>query len=406
MNVFTILFLSFKQFISFIAYGVSFLFPRRKTLWIYGNLKGTFRDNAKYFFIYNSIHYTNIHHVWISQSKEVVADLRKMGLKAVYKFSPLAFWYALTAKVYIYNAAPTDTVHGCLRGTAYCFNLWHGIPFKKIEYDIKKGSFYKRFFNPIGWRQKFESFLFEPKLFRNSDGVLATSEKLKPIFRSAFKIGDEKVFIGPYPRNEVFKMSVTELLDYINNYEKDEIKEWVKKMCAFESVLIYMPTFRDENPDFMDKAISDFAKLNEVCARNNTLFMIKAHMLTRFNVNLTGYSHIALLDNHIDVYPLLPLTHALISDYSSIIFDYSLMHKKILFYAYDIDEYLCKSRESYFNYKDVFSDNIIGNFEELIMQLNELNLSSKYEYPTPLTFLQNDKTLADITAHIYKMANK
>lgn len=393
-------FLIFKQAFSFVAYSVSFLFPRNKKLWLYGNLKGSFRDNSKYLFIYNSTHFTEINHIWISQSKDVVASINKIGFKAVYKFSPLAFWYALSAKVYIYNSAPTDTVHGCLRGKAYCFNLWHGIPFKKIEYDIKKGSFYKRFFNPIGLQQKIASFLFEPKLFRNSDGVLATSEKLTGIYCSAFKLKSGQVYIGPYPRNEIFNLSESELSAFINKYESTEFKSLINIIVRFKRVVIYMPTFRDDNPNFMDNAIPDFERLEQVCKQTNTLFLIKAHILTKFTTDLSKFGHIKQIDSNIDVYPLLPYTNALISDYSSIIFDYSLLNKKIIFYAFDKEEYLSKSREAYFEYDDVFSKDIIKDFEGLLHDLQYFDSKKKYEYPLPKSFLQNKRTMGDITLHI------
>jgi CDP-glycerol glycerophosphotransferase (TagB/SpsB family) len=331
--------------------------------------------------------------------------VNEMGFKAVYKFSLPAFWYALTAKVYIYNSAPTDTVHGCLRGTAYCFNLWHGIPFKKIEYDIEKGSFYKKFFNPVGIRQKISSFLFEPKIFRNSNGFLATSKKLIPVFASAFKTTEEKIFIGPYPRNELFKLSKNELHDFIHKYESPSFQQLCMGLGAYNAVVIYMPTFRDDNPGFMDNAIPDWEKLNAVCKKTKTLFLIKAHILTKFSTDLSRYDHILMIDSNVDVYPLLPYTHALISDYSSIIFDYSLLNKKIIFYAFDKDEYLSKSRESYFKYEEVFSKDITCNAESL---LNEIELLAtegtlaRHQYDLSKSFLENNATINDITNHLKK----
>ena len=394
-----------KQLISFLAYGISFLFPRNKKVWLYGNMKGSFRDNAKYLFIYNSTHFPEIKHIWISQSAVVVDLVEAMGFKAANKFSLTAFYYALTAKVYIYNAAPTDTVHGCLRGNAYCFNLWHGVPFKKIEYDIKKGSSYKSFFNPVGVGEKLSSFLFEPKVFRYSNGILTTSPKLVNIFCSAFRMTKEQVFIGPYPRNEVFKISQNELEDFINKYESSVLKETIKNMNGYNSVVIYLPTFRDDNPDFMNDAIPDFEKLHEVCKKTNTLFLIKAHVLTQFNTDLSAFTHIRNMDTHIDVYPLLPYTHALVSDYSSIIFDYSLMDKKIIFYAFDKPEYLSKSRESYFDYAEVFSKDIVSNFDGLVKEIEQLDPAVQQSYPLPKSFLENEKSIGDITAHLKAAIN-
>ncbi len=387
MNLIEILKSSIKQFFSFLVYFISFCFPRNKKLWLYGNLKGTFRDNAKHLFIYNSVHFPEIKHIWISQSKDVVNEIQSIGLLAIYKYSFAAFYYGFTAKVYIYNAAPTDVMHGCMRGSAFLLNLWHGVPFKKIEYDITKGSNYRKFFNPVGFREKMESFLFEPKTFRNSDCILAPSPKLVSLFSGAFRMLEGKIFVGPYPRNEVLKISADQLADFIDKYESPDFKEVVAHIQQFKSAIIYMPTFRDDSPDFMNLAIPNFEKLNNLCKKTNTLFLIKAHIHTVFNVNVSAFSNIQNLSSNIDIYPLLPYTHALISDYSSIIFDYSLLDKKIIFYAFDKDEYLSKSRESYFLYEEVFSKDIVKDFESLLNQIEVLNPGDKHEYKVTKAFV-------------------
>lgn len=163
-----------------------------------------------------------------------------------------------------------------------------------------------------------------------------------------------------------------------------------------------MPTFRDDNPDFMDNAIPDFESLEQVCKQTNTLFLIKAHILTKFSTDLSKFGHVMQIDSNIDVYPMLPYTSALISDYSSIIFDYSLLNKKIMFYTFDKEEYLSKSRESYFEYEEVFSNDIIRDFDGLLHELQNFD-NEKYEYPLPKSFLQKVSDMDDITRHIKKM---
>jgi len=390
----------------FVIYYLSFLFPRNKKIWLYGNYQGTFRDNAKYLFIYNNIHFPEIKHVWISPSQEVVNTLNLLGFTSFYRYSFHAIYYAFIAKVYIYNVVPRDISNGYYRGTAFLFNLWHGVPYKKIEYDIEKGPL-KTFFHPVGFKEKFERFLYEPETFRSSSAVLATSAKLDDIFSSAFRLPKDKVCIGPYPRNWPLKFSKIELIDFINKYETKGFNQLISSLSAFNSVIIYMPTFRDANPDFMDQAIPDFEKLNYFCKRNNTLFLIKAHVLTKFSADLSKFSNIKSLDSELDVYPLLPFTHALVSDYSSIIFDYSLLKKKIIFYAFDKEDYLSKSRESYFEYEEIFSNDITSSFEALLKEIELLgqNEPLKYEYPLSSAFFDTNTDLNNIVHYIKKSIN-
>ena len=394
-----------KQVTCFIVFVCSFSVPRNKKVWLYGNLNGSFRDNAKYLFIYNSAFFPEIKHIWISQSRDVVSTIHSIGLRSVYKYSIPSLFYGLIAKVYIYNHAPTDAMHGCMRGSALLFNLWHGVPFKKIEYDIMSGSEYRKFFNPKNFSEKLESFLFEPKIFRNSDYVLATSNELVPVFSSAFRLPADKIFVGTYPRNEVLKLTSERLIGYIIENEALGLVKILDKIKSFRSSVIYMPTFRDNNPDFMNVALPDLEKLNDECKGLDILFLIKAHPLTRFGSDLSKFSHIMCLDNNIDVYPLLPFTNALISDYSSIIFDYSLLDRQILFYAFDKEEYLSENRESYFEYEKVFSKEIISDFDSLLRNVALLYKIEFKEYPSLKKFVQNADGMEAITKHIKKSIN-
>ena len=87
------------------------------------------------------------------------------------------------------------------------------------------------------------------------------------------------------------------------------------------------------------------------------------------------YSNLTFMDSTADVYALLPLTDVLITDYSSIMFDYPLMDgKSQILYQYDYDEYVA---EREFNFP--LEGNIIGrkvvSFEELIQVLRTEDFS-------------------------------
>lgn len=402
MNLVSKSFLILKQLFFFVIYVLSFVFPRNKKIWLYGNYQGTFRDNSKYLFIYNNINYPEISHVWISSSKEVVNTINILGFKSLYRYSYLSFYYAFTAKVYIYNVVPTDILNGYCSGSAFLFNLWHGIPYKKIEYDIKMGPL-KNFFHPVGFKEIFNRFLHEPDTFRKSTAVLTTSPKLLDIYSSAFRLSKDKICIGPYPRNWSLEFSRAKLIEFIKKYETKQFNQFISSLSNYTSVIIYMPTFREANPDFMEKAIPDFEKLHCVCKRENTLFLIKAHVLTKFSADLSAFTHIKSLDSQIDVYPLLPFTNCLVSDYSSIIFDYSLLRKKIIFYAFDKEKYLLKSREAYFSYEEIFTENYTKDFTSLLSEIGAINQQEQvYDYPLSSSFFDENTNMTDINKFIKK----
>jgi CDP-glycerol glycerophosphotransferase len=66
-----------------------------------------------------------------------------------------------------------------------------------------------------------------------------------------------------------------------------------------------------------------------------------------------------------DVYPLLPLCDLLITDYSSIFFDFLLLDRPMIFFAYDLDKYLAEDRAMYFEYDSITPGVKCHNYDEL-----------------------------------------
>ena len=83
------------------------------------------------------------------------------------------------------------------------------------------------------------------------------------------------------------------------------------------------------------------------------------------------YSNIRVLDNESDMYPLFANVDLLITDYSSIFFDFLLTDKPVLFYPYDKDAYLTQDRSMYDDYDSVTPGHKAYNFEELYSKLED-----------------------------------
>lgn len=84
------------------------------------------------------------------------------------------------------------------------------------------------------------------------------------------------------------------------------------------------------------------------------------------------------MDKDIDIYPLLSSTDVLITDYSSIYYDYILLHnKEVIFYTFDINEYLSECRDFVIDFKTVTPGIHIKNFGELYKIIEE-NISCPF----------------------------
>ena len=87
----------------------------------------------------------------------------------------------------------------------------------------------------------------------------------------------------------------------------------------------------------------DLPYLEEFCSKNNLIFILKLHpFVMQFQENFApteGFTNILFHDAVSDIYPLLKYTDLLITDYSSIYFDFLLLDRPIIFFNYDYDEY-------------------------------------------------------------------
>ncbi len=141
-----------------------------------------------------------------------------------------------------------------------------------------------------------------------------------------------------------------------------------------------MPTWRDDDSNFIENSNIDFALLNEVLNSNNYLLLLKFHHHTKLDINIDNLSNIILIDNNLDIYPILPFTDYLITDYSSIYFEYLLLNKEILFFCFDLDNYLERNRKMYFDYELYTPGRKFYNFTELIEALKNKRIIENLNY--------------------------
>lgn len=333
----------------------SYLTPRNINRWCFG---ASFSGNAKYLFIYMSRE-SKKDCIWIGEKNEV-KRLRRLGLKAYNRSSCRGLYYLLTSGVYVFNSYVAN-VGLYTMGRAKRVNLWHGVGLKNIEYNIKVGPVAKRY-HAKGFINKLRYLNFRIK----PDVFLSTSPMMTNHFSACFQIKKDFIIEGIYPRCEVLTQGSDYAERYISDYENNECKNLVKKIKSYSYTYIYMPTFRDSGEDFIGRFGFDMALLNDVLKQNNRLFILKLHPDTRLKLD-TQYSNIIQMGNSFDLYPVLPFTDCLITDYSSIYFDYILMREKhVILFTPDYDEYVNSNRDLAFPYDEYTKGIKANDFPELL----------------------------------------
>ena len=349
-------------------YWLSYLVPRNKRIWLFGSTLGRrFSDNPRYLYLYCSQQKADldIRPIWISKNKEIAAYLSGAGLEAYYYHSLKGLWFALIGKVYLYDHYSKD-INFPQSGGAMRVDMWHGIPLKKIQADNSMDKFR----HP---KNVWEKWRFLPRNCSSekpSDYILATSEYVKPLFESAFRNPDHVLVCG-YPRNDYL------ISDFIDNVllpgeqkEMDEVRAFWEKYPDGK-VVYYMPTYRDSQGQFFD--IMNLDIFAEYLLNDHILFCIKQHPFSRHKGEFASIQHnnILLLDPDSDPYVVLKHADVLITDYSSIYFDFLLTDRPILFFDYDREEYKKSSRELYWDYDEVTPGVKVETMEELIQAIRE-----------------------------------
>lgn len=163
--------------------------------------------------------------------------------------------------------------------------------------------------------------------------------------------------------------------DAIVNHTQKQAEEIRNKLgiSIKEKVILYAPTFRDNDLD--GKNIENV--LSEIVIPEGCIFLTRLHHLTKIN----GVDRIDMLDvsKYPDINHLFIIADLLISDYSSVIFDYSNLRKPVILYAYDFEEYL-SMRGFYLDYEKVMPGPIVKNVDELNFNLANIGqIDNKYK---------------------------
>lgn len=345
-------------------YWLSKLVPKNRNVWCFGSPRDRFVDNAKYMYLYTEKNCPNLECYWVVGNDLSVKQLRKQGINVVKRSSLKGMWTILRADVVLYSCFVSE-VSFWLSGGAKSVNLWHGLPLKKIEFDIKDGPLKQKYsskfsINKLCWK------LFNPVSFRKPDLMFSPSEVFDKIFASAFRIDEgDNLVRACSPRTDMFFDN-----DFSTQVEPQYQGLAVSKQQGLKNIL-YMPTFRDVGDDFFASAGFDFSLLNEVMLKSKSMFYIKAHPNAGLDgFDLSNFSNVKVIPPSEDPYSLLNNVDILITDYSSIYIDFLLLERPIIFYAFDLNEYLTTCRDMYFLYEEVTPGNMASNFSELLSVIN------------------------------------
>jgi CDP-glycerol glycerophosphotransferase (TagB/SpsB family) len=374
----------FKLLFLWPIYFLLKLFPRSPNIWCFSSYRDSFVDNSKYLFHYTSKNHPDISCYWVTDDDQLIKEMSIRGYQVV-KRKSLFGMYIICRSKYVFYSAYVSEINFWLTSGAKLVNLWHGLPLKKIEFDIDSGFLSAKYSKKLT-KIRFKNQLLNPSAYRNIHLMFAPSEKMQEIFSSAFRIEYKNIVNCGSPRTDQFFTPV--LFEGISEYPN-----WVNETIASSrKVFIYMPTFRDVGGEFFSAKNFDFESLNKTMEQLDGEFWIKAHpAAVSEHIAISHLSRIRILPSNIDMYPLLKNSEALITDYSSIYIDYLLLDKPIYFYCFDLEHYQATCRSMYFDYNDTTPGHKCKTFNALLSALSQENVAFVTERENIKAFFWGDK---------------
>lgn len=284
-----------------------------------------FSDSSRYLYeeIRENPFFKNHKFIWIVKNKNKFRNIKKdiifieiysfewikeiLSSKYVISSHGIPFWKS-------YNQISISICHGIPLKALCKFNkniktldrLLIPTSIKKINYLIVNSDFTKRLFSAIYW--------------------ILELNKIKSI---------------GYPRN-----------DYLYKSNDESLKHLNKLLGGFEveakKIIFYLPTFRAYNKDEdikIKKSIVLNRRLNDFFNKNNLILIYKPHPVNEDFFNGFSSENIHLIKNedlarhNITIYDLLSCIDILVTDYSSVYFDFLIVDKPIVFYCPDIETY-------------------------------------------------------------------
>lgn len=250
-----------------------------------------------------------------------------------------------------------------------CVQTWHGTPLKKIGMDLTiEGN------ATTSQKKGHELYLNDAKKY---DYFVSPSKFCTKVFASAFGLNilnkqDILIETG-YPRN-----------DALFNYTEDDVLA-IKNSLHIprnKRVLLYAPTWRDNQ--YTQGVGYSFELSREVVnflngVPDDIVVLMRLHYLVANSVDLSEFGNKVLnVSSYENINDLYLISDVLVTDYSSVFFDYADLRRPILFFMYDLQEYQNNIRDFYIDL-DTLPGPIVETSSELLCALEDLEgLSREY----------------------------
>ncbi|MCJ1656993.1 bifunctional glycosyltransferase family 2 protein/CDP-glycerol:glycerophosphate glycerophosphotransferase [Staphylococcus sp. NRL 16/872] len=333
-----------------------------------------YSDSPKYIYEYMQDHYPHLNYIWVfnkPDNNNVPGNATKVkkGSKEYYEAYAKAKYWVSNARLPLYLNKKENQIY---------IQTWHGTPLKRLANDMKvvrmpgttTASYKKNFYAEASrW-----------------DWLVSPNRYSSDIFKTAFWMDEDRIWEIGYPRNDIL----------VTRQNDTEYQEQIKRNLNLpkdKKVIMYAPTWRDD--EFVKKGQYLFdLKINLANLQkeigDDYIILLRMHYLIANALDLHGFEDFAIdVSNYNDISELYLISDALITDYSSVMFDYGILKRPQFFFAYDIEKYDKGLRGFYMDYMNDLPGEIITDEFKLAEELKHLD-QHKVKYKDKIEKFYND----------------
>jgi CDP-glycerol glycerophosphotransferase len=313
----------------------------------------SYSDSPKYIYEYlNKTYPGKYKFIWVINNKKTNIPYNPVKVK---RYSIRYAYYLARCKYDVFNVRPPQWVRK-RKGNVF-LETWHGTPLKKLVFDQEEVTAA----SPL-YKQQFY------KQSRDWDYLIAANYFSSEVFRRCFMYNNVMLETG-YPRNDI--------MHYEN---RDEIAKGIRAKLGIptdKKTILYAPTWRDD--EFYGKGEYKFALQLDLHRMKQELgkeyvVLLRTHYYIADSLDVTGLEDFAFnLSKYDDISELYLISDLLITDYSSVFFDYANLKRPMLFFTYDLEKYRDVLRGFYIDMVKEVPGPLLFTSDEVIDAIKNIN---------------------------------
>ena len=335
--------------------------PIRRNAILFESFYGkNYSGNPKYIYEYLAKNYGHDYKfIWIIDKENTQIPYKH---KKIRRFTLQYYYYFARCQYFVFNERQPEWV--IKRKGSYFLETWHGTPLKKLVFDIE---------DITSASPKYKQQVY--KQSRAWDYLISPNAFCSETFRRCFMYDNELLETG-YPRNDI-----------MHSPDRDEIAARIRKQLGIpnhKKTILYAPTWRDDEfyakGQYKFELQLDLKRMQEQLGEEYVI-LLRTHYFIADALDVSSFEGFAYnLSKYDDISELYLISDILITDYSSVFFDYANLRRPMLFFTYDLEKYRDVLRGFYFNIEELVPGPLLFTTDSVIDAIKNIDqVSDEYQ---------------------------